>query len=96
MTKKTNLAEALGQFSRQPAQAHTAAAVAEKPRVKGRGGASPLPPSRQGKKTVAGFFDLAVSTQLKQIGLDENKTVQDLLTEALNDLFKKYKKPPIA
>jgi hypothetical protein len=96
MTKKTNLAEALGQFSTQPARAAASAAVAERPRVKGRGGATPLPPSRQGKKTVAGFFDTAVSTQLKQIGLDENKTVQDLLTEAINDLFKKYKKAPIA
>jgi hypothetical protein len=96
MTKKTNLAEALGQFSTQPARAVGSAAVAEKPAAKGRGGASPLPPSRQGKKTVAGFFDTAVSTQLKQIGLDRNLTVQDLLTEAINDLFKKYKKPPIA
>lgn len=95
MTKKTNLAEALGQFSTQPARS-AATAIAEKPPVKSRGGATPLPPSRQGKKTVAGFFDAAVSTQLKQIGLDQNKTVQDLLTEAINDLFKKYKKPPIA
>lgn len=96
MTKKTNLAEALGQFSTQPARAAATATAPEKPRLRGRGGASHLPPSRQGKKTVAGFFDTAVSTQLKQIGLDENKTVQDLLAEAINDLFKKYKKPPIA
>lgn len=96
MSKKTNLAEALGQFSTQPARAAASVAVAEKTPMRGRGGATPLPPSRQGKKTVAGFFDTAVSTQLKQIGLDNNLTVQDLLTEAINDLFKKYKKPPIA
>lgn len=92
MTKKSNLAEALGQFSTQP----TRPVATENPPVKGRGGVSHLPPSRQGKKTVAGFFDTAVSTQLKQIGLDRSLTVQDLLTEAINDLFKKYKKPPIA
>jgi len=33
---------------------------------------------------------------LKQIGLARNRTVQDLLTEALNDFFQKHKKPTIA
>jgi hypothetical protein len=33
---------------------------------------------------------------LKQIGLARNRTVQDLLTEALKDFFQKHKKPAIA
>jgi len=53
-------------------------------------------PGREGKKVIAGFFDPAVSRQLKQIGLARNRTVQDLLTEALNDFFQKHKKPTIA
>lgn len=99
MTKKTNLAEALGQFSTQPARAaQSSTATLEKPAAKGRGErTTQTPPSRQDKKTIAGFFDPAVSLQLKQMGLDQGgRTVQDFMQEALNDLFKKYKKPPIA
>ena len=52
---------------------------------------------REGKKAIAGYFDPAVSLQLKQLGLEQNdKSVQDLLGEALNLLFVKYKKQPIA
>ncbi len=54
------------------------------------------PPSRQGKKAITGHFEPAVSRQLKQIALDNDTTVQALLGEALNDLFVKYKKNPIA
>lgn len=55
-----------------------------------------LPPSRQGKKTIAGHFDPAVSRQLREIALAEDSSVQDLLREALNDLFAKRGRPPIA
>lgn len=54
------------------------------------------PPSRQGKKAITGYFDPAVSRQLKQLALDRNTTVQALLSEALNDLFTKYGKNPLA
>jgi hypothetical protein len=53
-------------------------------------------PSRRGKKTVAGFFDPAVSRQLKQIALEEGSNVQELLREAINDLFEKRGKSKIA
>lgn len=56
----------------------------------------PLPPSRQGKKTIAGHFDPAVSRQLRTIALEEDSSVQALLQEALNDLFTKRGNPPIA
>jgi hypothetical protein len=58
--------------------------------------ASTQAPSRQGKKAISGFFDRAVSRQLKQIGIDHDKTGQELLAEAINGLFQKYGKPPIA
>ena len=54
------------------------------------------PPSRLGKKTIAGHFDPAVSRQLRALGLEYDRSVQDLLREALNGLFEKYSKPPIA
>ena len=51
--------------------------------------------SRHGKKAIAGFFDPAVSRQLKQIGLEKDRSVQELLREALNDLFQKYGRHPL-
>jgi hypothetical protein len=53
-------------------------------------------PSRIGKKTVAAHFDPAVSKQLKHLGLERDSSTQALLREAINDLFAKYGKPPIA
>jgi hypothetical protein len=55
-----------------------------------------LTPSRIGKKTVAAHFDPAVSKQLRQLGLDRDTSTQALLREAINDLFTKYGKAPIA
>jgi len=53
--------------------------------------------ARTGKKVVAGFFDPAVSRQLKEIGLaHDDMSVQDVLAEAINDFFVKYGKKPIA
>jgi len=53
-------------------------------------------PSRQGKKAIIAYFDPAVSKQLRQIALDEESTVQDLMREAINDLFQKRGKSAIA
>ena len=53
-------------------------------------------PARQGRKMIAGYFDPTVHRQLKLIGLEEDKTIQDLLEEALNGLFANHGKPPIA
>ena len=53
-------------------------------------------PARRGKKAVAGHFDPAVQKQLNQMALDEDSSIQELLREAINDLFAKRGKPPIA
>jgi hypothetical protein len=54
------------------------------------------PPSRRGTKTIAGHFSPEASKLLRQIAVDEDSSVQDLLREALNDLFAKRGKPRIA
>lgn len=57
---------------------------------------------REKKRQIAGWFDPIVQLQMNQLALDlgvkkgSKVTIQSLLTEALNDLFKKHKKPPIA
>ncbi|RMF07764.1 MAG: hypothetical protein D6773_03195 [Alphaproteobacteria bacterium] len=94
MSKKPSLSTALRGLETRD----TAPAVSPTPEAEtgGGGGKTALPPSRQGKKTIAGHFDPAVSRQLRALGLEHDRTVQDLLSEALNGLFEKYGKPPIA
>ena len=55
-----------------------------------------LAPSRQGKRAIGGHFDPIVGKQLRLLSADLDRTVQDLLAEALNDLFRKYNKSAIA
>jgi len=44
---------------------------------------------RQGTKLIGGHFAPEVSTQLRILAAEEGTTVQNLLAEALNDLFVK-------
>lgn len=53
-------------------------------------------PSRRNTKHIGGYFDPAVSRQLRQIALEEDSTVQELMGEALDMLFQSRRKPPIA
>ncbi len=80
--KKTNLAEALHKTVEQ-----------NPPRPARKAGATAT--TREGKM-IAGWFPLEVSKQLKLMGANSDKTIQDLLAEALNDLFTKHGKSPIA
>jgi hypothetical protein len=90
MAKRPNLSVALRQ------SAGHAVAETETTEEHDTRAVQPRPPSRQGKKAVAGHFDPAVSRQLREIALIEDSSVQELLKEALNDLFVKRGKPPIA
>lgn len=90
MSNKPSLAEALKPLDRTP----QTTPVIEKPPRKGP---TAQAPSREGKKALVTYFDPAVSKQLQQIKLDlDRESIQDLVKEALNDLFQKYKKPTIA
>ncbi|WP_235031652.1 ribbon-helix-helix domain-containing protein [Geminicoccus flavidas] len=46
-------------------------------------------------KQVAGHFPAEVAWQLRELAVAERTTVQDLLGEALNDLFQKYGRPEL-
>jgi hypothetical protein len=54
------------------------------------------PPSRCGKRAITGYFSQPAFTQFKILAAERNKDGQALVEEALNDLFQKYGKPPIA
>ncbi len=75
------------QGARTQAPDGAGAAVARPPR--GR-------PGRVGKTNVTGYFPPAVKKQLRLLAAEEETTIQELLAEALNDLFAKRGKPEIA
>ena len=53
-------------------------------------------PGRDGKSNVTGYFPPEVKKQLRILAAERSTTIQDLLAEALNDLFAKHGKPEIA
>ena len=99
MNKKSNLTEALS----KPNTVHTAntdvvdkvkepqTTVKKKPRA-----------GRVNKTNITGYFDKIVKWELQEIATERSRklerrvTLQDLLAEALNDLFKKYGKAEVA
>lgn len=52
-------------------------------------------PSRNGKKVIAGHFPPSSAKALAMLALEQDKTLQAILAEALNDLFRKNGKHPI-
>jgi hypothetical protein len=54
------------------------------------------PRTRIGTKQIAAHFPEDVAWQLRALAVDRKTTVQNLMGEALNDLFAKYGKPEIA
>ena len=53
-------------------------------------------PSRRGRKALTVYLDPAAHRQMRLLGLEQSRSGQDLIIEALNDLFRKNGKPPIA
>lgn len=96
MKKKTSLTAALS----EPAQSSVPVPADERepPRTP-----SPEPrPDRAGKTNITGYFDKPVKWELQELATERSRalarkvTAQELLAEALNDLFKKYGRPEIA
>lgn len=53
-------------------------------------------PSRAGKTNVTGYFPPEVKASLRLVQARRGGTIQDILAEALNDLFAKYGVPESA
>ena len=60
----------------------------------GRGAAKPA--GRDGKVNIAGYFDPAVRKQLAMLAIEHETDQVKLMAEALNLLFEKYGRSPIA
>lgn len=57
---------------------------------------SGLPPSRRGKRRVELWVSPDAKKQVKLIAVDEEKSQEQVMAEALNMLFKSRGVPPIA
>lgn len=91
MSRKMNLADALKKEYTSPTKQSTVPAKdAETNKIYN------LPPSRRGKKALTVHLDPDVIKQIKLIGIDQEMSIQDLVREALNDLFVKHGKAMIA
>jgi len=66
------------------------------PGSKSRGSSVGQPPSRIGKKGVTFYLEPSAMKQLRSIGVDEDATLQGLMIEAANMLFKSRGKAEIA
>ena len=55
-----------------------------------------IQPSRAGKTNVTGYFPPEVKASLRLVQARRGGTIQDILAEALNDLFAKYGVPESA
>jgi hypothetical protein len=61
-----------------------------------RRGLAPRQKGREGKVSITQWVDPVVRKQIAQIALDEDKDQYELVNEALNLLFEKYGRSPIA
>ena len=57
---------------------------------------TPRNKARIGRRSVQGFVAPEAFRQLHLIAVDKDCSIQDLVIEALNDLFRKYDKSAIA
>ena len=90
--EKVNLAEVLKQNTPQHQQPNTPKETSPEP--------EPVNPkiaaSRRGKKNISGYFAPEVHRQLRIIAAEEDKNLQEVLSDALNVFFQNRGKPPIA
>ena len=88
--KKVNLAKVFKENETQPQETDTPESVESAPANEN------IAPSRLGKKNISGYFAPEVHRQLRVIAAEEDKNLQDVLGDALNALFERKGKPPIA
>ena len=94
MPAKTELKELLDGYG-QETEVKASPVLPETP-LKAKKDSDKVPPSRRGKRHISGYFEPEVLRQVKILCAEEEKTVNDVLGDALNALFVNKGKPPIA
>lgn len=64
--------------------------------IRKRGGVKPIQKDRIGKQPLSVFLERNAKKQFDILSVEVERNRTELLTEAINDLFRKYNKPPIA
>ena len=99
MTKRTNLAAALHDAGAKPVKHQMAITpnIPETLRGQMYSAASPTrPASRSGQRVVTFYVKPEAHKQLRLLGVEQGSSIQELMIEALNDLFSKHGKSRIA
>ncbi len=95
MPKKTSLSDALAEAAHGPSSAKRSRVSGA--RASSGASADSAKAYRVGRVNVTGYFDPAVKQSIRLIQAKHpDRTLQDLLAEALNDLFAKYNVPQSA
>lgn len=96
-TKLNMLREAMiGVQNRAPAQDPSPIAAHPAPRIDPALRRSVIAAARIGKRSIGGHFSVETLRQMRVLAAESDCTIQDLLAEALNDLFRKHNKSAIA
>jgi hypothetical protein len=93
MAQRRSIAGAIREANQGPSLAPAVAPAPPEPAAAPRPAAAR---TRQGKKMIAAPVDPAARKQLKALANEQDRTAEDLIREALRDLFIKYGKPAIA
>ena len=88
--------EAIGGKSARPTIVEVANESAERAARPDEGRRVTKPGGRDGKVNIAGYFDPAVRKQLAMLAIEHETDQVKLMAEALNLLFEKYGRSPIA
>ncbi len=98
MTKKVGFAQGLGNLERLGGKVTSLphAAVAADVEQSGEPLRQTRSAGRSGKVNIAGYFDPAVRKQLAMLAIENDTDQVKLMAEALNLLFEKYGRSPIA
>lgn len=82
-------------MSRKPSFAH----LRDRPAVPDQAPVADVKPaivsSRQGRKQIAGFFTPDMSLAMHLLARRQDRTLQALMTEAFDDVLRKYGESPI-
>ena len=102
MAKKMNLAAALAANKGEETSPATPTPKPEAVATATPVGKTARAPSRAGQTNVSGWFDMPVKHTLEELRLARQKqlgrrvTIQEIMGEAFNDIFKKYGFPEVA
>ncbi|MFD1789234.1 ribbon-helix-helix domain-containing protein [Sphingomonas floccifaciens] len=92
MSRKPSFANLRGTTPAAPAPAPTGS----NPAQAGAGEATDkTPPSRQGRKQIAGFFSPEMSFAMHMLARRQGRSLQALMTEAFNDVLRKHGESPV-